>query len=263
MRLHLFEFGDQRWLPSRLRDAMTLYLASVYGKTGLPSQWAEKIAEVLRGSGENRIVDLGSGAGGPAPLVAAELRKLGCPCQVTLTDFFPNCRAGPFGSGLTYFPEPVDARSVPGLPGLRTMFAAFHHFNPVDARRILANAVGQGSAICIFEATSRTAPMIITAVLIPIFVLFFTPVIRPVSIFQLFFTYLIPLLPLLIFWDGLVSHLRTYSPAEMLGMTRELDPGYRWTAGTIQVPGFQAAVPWLIGSLRRASSQSGPGPHGR
>ncbi|HEV3329969.1 MAG TPA: hypothetical protein VG096_03240 [Bryobacteraceae bacterium] len=76
-----------------------------------------------------------------------------------------------------------------------------------------------------------------------------TPTIRPVSAFQLVSTYLIPILPLLIFWDGLVSHLRTYSAGELIGMTTGIDaPDYRWEAGTIPVPGIPSGLPWLIGT---------------
>jgi len=36
-----------------------------------------------------------------------------------------------------------------------------------------------------------------------------------VSWVQILFTYVVPILPLLIFWDGLVSQLRTYSVQEL------------------------------------------------
>jgi hypothetical protein len=73
--------------------------------------------------------------------------------------------------------------------------------------------------------------------------------VRPLSIFQIFFTYLAPILPLLIFWDGLVSQLRTYSVEEFVELTSELQgPEYRWTSGLICAPGLPAGVPYLTGS---------------
>lgn len=48
MWLHLFEFGDQQWLPQVLRDAETVYLATSYRfLRSLPRLWAEKISTVL------------------------------------------------------------------------------------------------------------------------------------------------------------------------------------------------------------------------
>ena len=42
-------------------------------------------------------------------------------------------------------------------------------------------------------------------------VLFLTPMVRPVSWQQLLFTYVIPILPLTIAWDGAISNARTYT----------------------------------------------------
>src|SRR6185436_4078426 len=98
---------------------------------------------------------------------------------------------------------------------VRTMFSAFHHFQPQGARRILADAFQRRRAICVFEATARTPAAIASTLLIPFFVLALTPLVRPLSWTQILFTYIIPILPLLIFWDGLVSQLRTYSVDEL------------------------------------------------
>ena len=74
-RRHLFEFGDQPWLPAFLRDAMTDYLALVYRLSPLPGVWAEVIERILKATGSEEIVDLCSGSGGPMSLVVAELRR--------------------------------------------------------------------------------------------------------------------------------------------------------------------------------------------
>ena len=155
-----------------------------------------------------------------------------------------------FAAGsIQYWPEPVDATHIPAsLRGIRTMFASFHHFRPDSARGILRDAFEQHRPICIFEATSRTPAAIASTVLIPILVLVITPIVRPVSWVQLLFTYLIPILPLLIFWDGLVSQLRTYSVEELKDFTRDLQsPAYQWEAGLIEIPRMPAGVPYLLG----------------
>ena len=228
---------------------MTAFLIVAHRQTGLPPLWAAQIAEALRTSGCDEIVDLGSGAGGPIGLVAGRLRELGCDARITLTDLYPNERDRQTDTRITYWPEAADARAVPAaLTGLRTMFASFHHFKPADGKAILRDAFEQRRPICIFEVTSRTPLAIGLTLLMPLFVLKATASIRPVSVFQLVFTYVIPLLPLLIFWDGFASQWRTYSAAELLGMTEELrDPAYRWTSGVIGLPGLPLGVPYLTG----------------
>jgi hypothetical protein len=248
MRLHLFEWEDQAWFPDSLRAAMTSYLVTVYGITPLPRFWADCLAKFLSRDEVNEIVDLGSGSGGPVGRVVKELGERGFKTRVTLTDLYPQVTMD-VGSSIHYWPDPVDAARVPAaLCGIRTMFASFHHFRPPAAQGILRDAFEQGRPICIFEGTSRTPAAIASALLIPFLVLLLTPFVRPVSPIQILLTYLVPILPLLMFWDGLVSHLRTYSVQELTEFTRDLQsPQYRWEAGLIKIPRVPAGVPYLIG----------------
>ena len=253
MRLHLFEWEDQPWFPSVLRTAMTSYLATAYSITPLPKRWAHCLSQFMRRDEVTQIVDLGSGSGGPVALVLKELAERGFKVSITLTDLYPDVNrvqiATSGTSQIRYWPEPVDATRVPAaLPGIRTMFASFHHFRPDAARGILRDAFEQRVPICIFEATARTPAAIASALFIPLFVLLLTPLVRPVSWVQLLFTYLVPILPLLIFWDGLVSQFRTSSVQELEELTRDFQsPQYRWDAGLIEIPRMPVGMPYLIG----------------
>jgi len=253
MRLHLFEWHDQTWFPASLKAAMTSYLVAAYGITPFPKLWANCLSRLMSRDSVTEIVDLGSGSGGPIGRVMKELGECGFRACITLTDLYPNFSGLHFradeASSIRYWPEPVDAARVPAeLSGIRTMFASFHHFRPQAAREILRDAFQQRCPICIFEGTSRTPASIASALLIPLLVLLLTPLVRPVSWVQILFTYLVPILPGLIFWDGLVSQLRTYSVQEFEEFTRDLQsPEYRWEAGLIEIPRVPAGVPYLIG----------------
>jgi len=68
-------------------------------------------------------------------------------------------RSGPLEKGRA---EPVDATNVPAdLRGARTVWNAFHHSRPEQARSILANAVADRQAIAVFEVVSRELPMLL------------------------------------------------------------------------------------------------------
>lgn len=244
-RLQLFEFLDQAWLPLPIRTAAARYLEAAYRTSPFPALWAAKLARVLREFGVHQIVDIGSGSGGPVALVMKHLAVLRCSPRVTLTDLHPAAAT----SGFEYWPIPVDGQRVPvELRGVRTLFLSFHHFAPSSARAVLNDASEKGQPICIFEATSRTPPALAATLLVPLLVLLITPSIRPVSKFQIVFTYLIPLLPLLLLWDGLVSQLRTYSLAELrdlsAGMTSD---GYAWEYGFIEAPMVPFRTCYTIG----------------
>ena len=178
-------------------------------------------------------------------LVMDEIAGMGIQTRVTLTDLYPV----PTSSGIDYWPQSVNGACVPAeLRGVRTLFASFHHFAPATAREVLKDAFDQRSPICVFEATSRTPGAIALSLLLPLLVLVITPSIRPASWFQIFFTYLVPVLPLLVFWDGLVSQLRTYSKEELLELTSDLySPDYAWECGVVQAAGIPFKTAYLIG----------------
>src|SRR5262249_61475514 len=102
-----------------------------------------------------------------------------------------------------------------GLTGFRTLFNAFPPFCPADARAVLRDAARAGQPIGVFEVSDRTLSTLVPLFLLtPLLVALTTPFIRPFSWGRLFWTYVVPLVPLTCWWDGVVSQLRAYTPAE-------------------------------------------------
>jgi hypothetical protein len=204
------------------------------------------------------VLDLCSGGGGPVLAVYRTLAASGAPVRITLTDKFPNLAAfahlaSQHGDDIDFVADPVEAASVPdNLPGLRTMFNAFHHFAPGEARSVLESAVEARQPIAIFEISERSLPMILLVMFTPLFVALATPFIRPFSWKRLFWTYVIPVIPLTCWWDGMVSQLRAYRIAELLELTAGL-AAYRWQAGRIGVKGMPGHVTHLLGMPRSPS----------
>ena len=79
-------------------------------------------------------------------------------------------------------------------------------------------------------------PSIIAMIFSPISVLLTTPFIRPFKIGRIIFTYLVPIVPLLVLWDGVVSSLRTYSVEEMNGLIVSLNnkESFNWEVGKVK-----------------------------
>jgi hypothetical protein len=139
---------------------------------------------------------------------------------VRLSDLHPHPeiweRLRPALDPLAIEAEPIDAAAVPArFAGFRVLCNAFHHFPPALARRVLADARAQRRGIAVIELTSRTPQSIAATALAPLTFALFAPFIRPFSWTRLLFTFLVPVLPLLTLWDGLVSCLRVYDPAEL------------------------------------------------
>jgi len=115
--------------------------------------------------------------------------------------------------------------------------------------RVLAHVKGPpggGVPFAAFELTQCSLPyLVIQFLLVVPLVWGFTPLIRPMRWWRLAFTYLVPIIRLLILWDGVVSLLRTYAPANLERLTAGLGAdGYRWSNGVRRAQGM--AITYLI-----------------
>lgn len=254
-RIHLFEFEDQNWFPDFLRNYMTDFLQFLSNKTKMYKPIIPIINKGLKSSGVNQIIDLASGGGGGLLWLNSELRKGVPDLKIVLTDYYPNISAFDFtkskADNIDYLEQSVDAKHVPeNLEGLRTLFLSFHHFKPADAKLILQNAIDTNKPIAIFEGQERSLPSILAMIFSPITVLITTPFIRPFKLGRIIFTYLIPLVPLFVLWDGVVSSLRTYSVEEMKELVNDLDgkEKFDWNIGRLKSgPGM---ILFLIGTKK-------------
>lgn len=250
-RFHLFELEDQPWFPATIRDLATDYLQFIQTRFRLDRAMAPVVRRVMEQSGATRIVDLCSGGSGPLLLLVRDLAAEGMPVRATLTDLFPNAPAfeqiaAASGGAIDYERGPVDARHVPArLTGLRTIFNGFHHLKPADARAVLHAAAAARQPIAIFEASERslrTLPVVLT----PLFVWLATPWMRPTTWRRLLWTYPLPLVPLTCLWDGIVSQLRAYTPAELRQMCQG-SPAMTWEVGQIPIAKGNGRVTYVIG----------------
>lgn len=248
------ELEDLSWFPAVLRDAATAYLRFALAMSGHARILAGRLAEALRATGETRIVDLCSGGGGPYPALLDGLAEQGIAATATLTDRYPNLPAfrdvaDASGGRVDYASESVDATAVPAhLTGFRTLFNSFHHFRPGAARSILADAVRARRPIAVLEVVGREPFLLFAILLAPLVVLAVMPRVRPRRWSWLFFTYVVPLVPLLVLFDGIVSCLRVYSPDEL----RELVAGlggedWRWEIGQLRLGPAPAHATFLVG----------------
>jgi hypothetical protein len=253
-RIQFIELHDQSWFPSSLRDKVIDALQFGLGLLKPYGPVAALLGRSIDFARTQLIVDMCSGGGGPWPYLSRRVEDPAQPVHVCLTDKYPNLGAfqklkAEARDRITFCPESVDATNVPGdLKGFRTMFTAFHHFSPEQARAILQNAVDDGQNIGVFEMTKR-APLTI-ALMIPwsILPLFFTPWIRPFRWSRLFWTYVIPVVPFVFLFDGVVSCLRTYRPEELRAMVQTLtENAYRWEIGEQSGSAGEMAITYLIG----------------
>ena len=253
-RVQFIELHEQPWFPPFLRDDITGTIQCALNFSAAYGAIAPLVRDAFRSTGVLAVVDLCSGAGGPWLDLARGLRLDTGRLRVVLTDKYPNVAAfesveGSEGVSIRFYRHSVDARAVPAeLTGFRTIFSAFHHFAPSEARAVLRDSVDAKQGIGIFEITRRTVPAIFAMVAWSLAPLFFTPFVRPFRWSRLVLTYLLPIIPFVLLFDGVVSCLRTYRPSEL----RELADGvgasnYQWQAGELRPSFLSAPITYLVG----------------
>lgn len=254
-RLSLFEFNESPWFPACLRNGITEILRVLDVQLRVHEVIRPVLEQAIDESGTSRIVDLCSGAGGPVLAIEQQLAASGREVSVLLTDMFPNraaLRLAEENSGgrVRGLDSPVDATRVPRtLTGLRTLFNAFHHFDPIQARGILADAFHSRQPIAIFETTERsllnTSSNFFLSFLATLALM---PRMRSKRSEWWIFTYLAPILPAAFGWDALVSCLRSYTAREFDALTQGLsDQSYTWKSGRKRVPGSHVHINYFVG----------------
>jgi hypothetical protein len=241
-RLHLVEFEDLQWFPKAIRNYMTDFLQFAANKFDFYKTITPILKNGVEASGTNTIIDLASGGGGGWLKLSEHIAEEMPDVTVHLTDFYPNIAAFERTKAknpdvFSFEEKSVNALDVPKeLIGLRTQFLSFHHFKPDEARQILQNAVDAQCPIAIFEAQKRSVGDFIKFFFSPINVVFSTPFIRPFSFGRILFTYLIPIVPIFVWWDGLVSVLRTYSDKEMNELIAKLkdNESFEWEVSFVK-----------------------------
>lgn len=256
-RIHAFEFEDQTWFPALIRQYMTDFLSHMGGWSKLPYlPFTERLVEAVRRTGDERLVDLCSGGGGPAVVIARELReRLARPVGLVLTDLYPSASRQEHArrvlpTWVELEPRAIDAQAVPEeLAGFRLVCNGFHHLRPEQARACLLDAVRQRRGVALVELTQRSALSMVQIAFGTATQLVVTPFIRPFRWSRLLFTYVVPLVPLCTLWDGIVSCLRVYDPEELKDLIAQLPPSdYQWELGRLPVPKMPTQLTYLIGT---------------
>lgn len=243
-RLELFEWEDQRWLPGIFRDGATSLIVVFHKMMGTADVVSELILAARKKVDFNQVVDMGSGSGGAMPAVLERIKEKSSeqPMNLLLTDLHPNPTfLGKINDqkrvDLRYSPESTNATKMGEMPeGLKTMIASFHHLSPENAKNVLRSAQNNRQPLLIYEVAKNNIPFPLWLLFLPLSLcilvvmsMLMTPFVRPLTFGQLFFTYLIPIIPLIYAWDGQASLMRTYTFEDLeILIGAERSEAYEW-----------------------------------
>jgi hypothetical protein len=252
-RKQLFEIQDFPLCPKVVRDGVTdllvlnLKIVPIYAPV-IP--WLSKFAKITNG----HWVDLCAGAGGGSLILKEKLP--GQIKKLILTDLYPHETKNILPENVIAYQKPVDARNVPiELKGFRTLFTSFHHLNDQVALEVLKNAMNTNTPLGIFEFTDRSIYCLL--LMLPSFFtsFFLIPFIRPWKLSRFFWTYFIPLIPIVTLIDITLSCFRTRNVEEMNTLLSKIkSENYTWESGRIPTY-FGLSITYTVGQPKEKHDQ--------
>ncbi|RKF57159.1 hypothetical protein OnM2_076051 [Erysiphe neolycopersici] len=261
-RIQFFEITDQEWFPGYLRERIQSCLTFFWTlkipllqESSAAQLVAQTLCQVLVDARRYRYVDFCAGAGGPTPTIEQELNsqlashysftemknRTKAPAHFVLTDLHPHIpewtRISKHAENISFISESVDATCAPSSVKsndeqkiFRFFNLSFHHFDDQLATDILRNSFNTADGFGIFELQDRTFSSLLMIIMLAIVLLLATPFYFWRSPGHSLFTYVIPILPIVILVDGWISCLRTRTSKEVLDLIEKCSaPLNDWT----------------------------------
>lgn len=258
-RLHLVEMEEVAWVPLFMRHAVVSALGLILRTIKAYHYGFDDFARWAAGGRE--VLDLGSGSGDHiAELIRSDVDAAGeSPISYCLSDLAPDVERfhavqQKFPSRVRYVRGSLDATRVgPTLGGdLRSMFGAFHHLRPEQARALLADAALHSNGVFIFEPLTRRVSSLLSNVMGLLFGVAAAFIVRPFDWRVALFSTVIPIIPLLLVFDGVVSALRSYTVQEVEAMIASLPSNdFDWQVKEVRGRGMLAGFRCLVVMGRR------------
>ncbi len=241
-RRHLFEFNDSPWAPVSLRETIVEALSRTLAWGRILQGLVQPFADFVARTGATEVLDLCSGAGGPAAILAVELARAGVrPPRFLMTDLQPHpeawARVRQAHPGVIDFvADPVDATRIPEAVGTgraRVIINALHHFPPGLAGEIVRGACEGSPGVFIAEGFERNPLRFASFALAGLPALYVNPLLAPRHrLEKALLTWLTPAAVAASAWDGVVSTLRVYTEDELRAMVAPLGDAFTWRYGT-------------------------------
>ncbi len=247
-RKQLFEFNDLSFVPEALRETIVETLGRTLDLGQMLYNLVPHLARFYTEGDIKHVLDLGSGTGTPSTILVRELEALAIqPPRTTLTDIYPQPKL--WETHQQHFPEhidflttPVDATAIDASLShgkARQLINIFHHLSEDMAMAVLRDAIEQHSPIFIAEAFDRKPLQFLNFAPVGLPMLLANPLLSPThKVQKALLTWCSPVALLASVWDGLVSTMRIYEPADLMRMIRSIEGNgyFTWKHGYYDYP---------------------------
>lgn len=224
-RYQLFEFCDQPWLTGIWREGLIDCLNNIHRFLQPYRHITPVLQDWARRNNVELLLDIGSGGG---EQIATLLNQKGMlsnkKLKFVLSDLYPQVAnyvhlKNHYGQGIIdYLGYSVPVTDIPKKFRYLSVFSAFHHFPPHVAADILNEVAKNRDGICIIEFTERNWISLFSMIPAFLFNLLAPITASKFRLSKLLFGTFVPVIPLIVCFDGMISVLRSYKADELLSM---------------------------------------------
>ena len=208
-RKQITQIINVRWFPKLIKILVAEFLSWFVLKVNATKPFVPVIEEILEETQSKKIINVEFNIGAGIETVKPFLNK------EIIIESIPISKFNTSEKGVYLFVN------------------SFHQLNSAKARNILQSIVDSGNPVVVVEGNNDSLWQIVgMTVFVPLTVLFTALFVKPFRISRIIFTYLIPILPVVIVIDGCIALLKLYNPTDLLELTSSLNKNkYECKAG--------------------------------
>lgn len=236
-RWRLFEFHESPWVPRAVGESVVEVLGLTMRLGGISAALATHYRSLVGLSGARQVLDLASGSGETSTHLHAQARfDAASDITLSLSDLMPRTEhwatlGERFSVPVCFVDTPLDATDVPAVFGAGRVWMllnAFHHLEVDQATAMLERAVHSAKGVFISENFGASVLATLPCGVVGMLAALLNPLLtKRDRLLKASLTYLLPVIPLVVAWDGLFSALRMHRPGDVRAMTARW-PAWEW-----------------------------------
>lgn len=236
--MRVFEFGDLECVPVLYHIYLRKYLVFFYKVFGYYKLWVPGFLSFIKKIHAKTIMDCCSGDGDPLVLIDRCLDQDQVESiNYLLSDIRPSKevieRFNRSSGRFRYVESAIDVTNITeDFDYPKVFINSFHHFSSQQVEMIFDKNFSRKNEIIILEYVRNTPLGYVSMFVGPIVVMLTLPFVvslRHLPIMALF-TYAIPLFPLMLLWDGIVSCAHEYGRRDLANIVAKLEYDVEMTA---------------------------------
>lgn len=208
-RKQITQFINTKWCPQQIKKLCSEFLSWFVVKVNATKPFIPIIENALTESKINNIINFEFSIGAGIETVKPYLNQHLAITSIPLSEINTQQR------GMYFFVN------------------SFHQLPASSAKKILEKIAKSRNPVVVVEGNNDSLWQLAgMTIFLPVTVILSAPFVKPFRWSRILFTYIIPVLPIIMVIDGCIGLLKLYNPKDLNELTLSIKvPDYKWTTG--------------------------------